>query len=414
MQPRDVPQAMAGLRPSLAASDLDEPTGDPRPNVRPPNAADDDDMERLMAAADQEAHVVRRGEMLEGTVVSIDRDGVLVDVGTKSEGLIPLAEVQKLVDEQQLRVGDSVFVMVVQGEGRSDHAILSLNRARSERGWGTVQKYLDEAILFPTRVVEVNRGGLVVEVEGLRGFVPFGQVSRLRAGTAGPDAEKALAELVGQTISVKAIEVNRGRNRLILSERLAAQELRSQRREKLLVELKEGDVRHGRVSGLSDFGAFVDLGGADGLVHLSELAWHPVSNPAEVVTVGDEVDVLVLGVDRERGKVSLSLRRTQPEPWATALERYPVGSLVTGRITRLATFGAFVRLDDGIEGLIHVSELRDQHVVHPKNVVKEGDVVTVRVLRVEPERRRLGLSLRQVDTMDDSEGPMQMSFGPDS
>jgi small subunit ribosomal protein S1 len=255
---------------------------------------------------------------------------------------------------------------------------------------------------------------LVVEVEGLRGFVPFGQVSRLRAGTAGPDAEKALAELVGQTISVKAIEVNRGRNRLILSERLAAQELRSQRREKLLVELKEGDVRRGRVSGLSDFGAFVDLGGADGLVHLSELAWHPVSNPAEVVTVGDEVDVLVLGVDRERGKVSLSLRRTQPEPWATALERYPVGSLVTGRITRLAAFGAFVRLDDGIEGLIHVSELSDQHVVHPKNVVKEGDVVTARVLRVEPERRRLGLSLRQAERLDDSEGTIQMSFGPDS
>jgi small subunit ribosomal protein S1 len=371
-------------------------------------------MGQLMAAAEQEARSLRRGEMIEGTVVSIDRDGVLVDVGRKSEGMIPLGEVQRLVDERQLQVGDTVYVVVVQPEGRSDHAVLSLNRARSERGWANVQKLLDDGTIFPVKVAEVNRGGLVVDIEGLRGFVPFGQVSKLRPGATGPEAEGALAELVGETVQVKALEVNRARNRLILSERMAAQELRAQRREQLLAELKDGDLRHGRVTGLSDFGAFVDLGGADGLVHLSELAWHPVSNPAEIVHVGDEVDVLVLGVDRERGKISLSLRRTQPEPWATAVERYPVGALVTGRITRLATFGAFLRLDDGIEGLIHVSELSDQHVNHPRNVVKEGDVVTARVLRVEPDRRRLGLSLRQVDQVDRPPGDFVASFGDDS
>jgi small subunit ribosomal protein S1 len=352
-----------------------------------------------MAAADQEARALRRGEMVEGVVVSIDRDGVLVDVGSKSEGVIPIAEVQRLVDDQQLKVGDTVYVVVVQSEGRSEHAVLSLNRARSERGWTTVQTGYDEGAILSARVVEVNRGGLVAELEGLRGFIPLSQIARVRAtaAPAGQDADSLLTELVGQSLSVKVIEVNRSRNRLILSERQATQELRGQRRERLLAELKEGDTRRGRVTGISDFGAFVDLGGADGLVHLSELAWHPVANPAEVVSVGQEVEVLVLGVDRERQKISLSLRRTQPEPWATAAERYLVGSLVTGKIARLTTFGAFLRLDDGIEGLIHVSELSDRHVVHPRNVVSEGDIVTARVLRVEADRRRLGLSLRQVE-----------------
>jgi small subunit ribosomal protein S1 len=255
------------------------------------------------------------------------------------------------------------------------------------------------------RVVEVNRGGLVADVEGVRGFIPLSQVARIRpnASATGQDTESLLASLVGQTLSVKVLEVNRARNRLVLSERAATQELRGQRRERLLAELKEGEIRRGRVSGITDFGVFVDLGGADGLVHLSELAWRPVTNPSEVVEVGSEVDVVVLGVDRERQKISLSIRRTQPEPWVTAVERYPVGSLVTGTVARLTTFGAFVRLDDGIEGLVHVSELSDHHVTHPRNVVKEGDVITVRVLRVEAERRRLGLSLRQAAQADDQD-----------
>jgi small subunit ribosomal protein S1 len=365
--------------------------------------AGDDDQASLMAAAEQEWRVARRGEMLEGVVVSIDRDGVLVDLGTKSEGLIPIAEVQSLVDDNQLKPGDTIYVVVTQPEGRSDHAVLSFSRARSERGWGVVQASLDAGTIMPARVVEVNRGGLVADVEGLRGFIPLSQIARLRPGAAptGQDNDALLASLVGQTLAVKVIEVNRGRNRLVLSERAATQELRGQRRERLLAELKEGEVRRGRVSGITDFGVFVDLGGADGLVHLSELSWRPVANPTDVVEVGSEVDVVVLGVDRERQKISLSIRRTQPEPWVTAAERYPVGSLVTGMVARLTAFGAFVRLDDGIEGLVHVSELSDRHVPHPRNVVKEGDVITVRVLRVDAERRRLGLSLRQAAQADD-------------
>lgn len=358
-----------------------------------------EDMGRLLELSDQEARTARRGELLEGTVVSIDRDGVLVDVGTKSEGVVPISEVQRMLDENRLHVGDTVYVVVVQPEGRSEHSILSLSRARSERGWDAAQAAYEAGSILTARVVEVNRGGLVAELEGVRGFVPLGQIASVRVGglAAGQELDAALAPMIGQEIPVKVLEVNRRRNRLILSERLARQERREQRKDELLTELKEGEVRHGRVSSLAEFGAFVDLGGADGLVHLSELAWHQVSHPSEVVQVGDEVDVQVLGVDREKRKVSLSLRRTQPEPWTTAAERYPPGTLVTGRVVRLANFGAFVRLEDGIEGLIHVSELSDRHVPHPRNVVQEGEVVTARVLRVEPERRRLGLSLRDVE-----------------
>ena len=371
----------------------------------------EESMGQLMADAEAAYRTLRRGDMLEGTVVSIDRDGILVDIGTKSEGVIPLSETQRVADTADLSVGDSVFVIVVQSEGREGHAILSLNRARSERGWRTLQTKFESGEIFTSQVVDVNRGGLVAEAEGVRGFIPISQISSVRVnGLDGDDLEHALREMVGREIPVKVLELNRQRNRLIFSERVAVQELRGQRRDKLLAELHEGEIRHGRVSSLCDFGAFVDLGGADGLVHLSELAWHQVTDPSEVVQVGEDVDVYVLGIDRERRKISLSIRRTQPEPWATAIDRYPVGSLVNAKITRLTAFGAFARLEDGIEGLIHVSELSDHHVAHPRNVVHENEELTLRVLRVEPERRRLGLSLRQVDQMD---RPSLMSGDPE-
>lgn len=389
----------------------DPDPGDPNgrdgevPAPEPSEESPVEDMARLMELADQESRTVRRGELLEGTVVSIDRDGVLVDIGRKSEGLIPLSEAQRFIEEDRLHVGDTVYVAVVQPEGRAEHSILSLSRARFERGWEVAQAAHEAGTIQKARVVEINRGGLVAELEGVRGFVPLGQIASVRVGglQAGPELEGVLQPMVGREIPVKVLEVNRRRNRLILSERMALQERREQRKDELLAELHEGEVRHGRVSSICDFGAFVDLGGADGLVHLSELAWHQVGHPSEVVHVGEELDVQVLGVDREKRKVSLSLRRTQPEPWTTALERYPVGAIVIGRVVRLANFGAFVRLEDGIEGLIHVSELSDHHVVHPRNVVSEGDVVAVRVLRVEPERRRLGLTLRGVEQPEHSE-----------
>ena len=355
-------------------------------------------MQGLMSDVGNEFHQLQRGDVVEGTVVSVDRDGILVDVGTKSEGIIPGHEAQQLIDRGEVHVGDEVLVYVVQPEDQDGHVVLSLNRARSERGWRTAQKQYDEGEIFEAEVVDHNKGGLIVNADGIRGFVPLSQVAGVRLeGSTEDEIREKLAAMVGQKVFVKVLEINRRRNRLILSERQAVQERRGLRKEQLIQELHEGEVRHGRVSSLCDFGAFIDLGGADGLVHLSELAWRQVNHPSEVLKVGQEVDVYVLGVDRDKKKIALSLRRLQPEPWTTVSDRYHPGDLVQGTITKLATFGAFARVEDGIEGLIHISELGEGHIAHPRNVVKEGDVVTLRVLRVDPARRRLGLSLKQAE-----------------
>ena len=355
-------------------------------------------MQGLMGDLDRELRTLQRGEVVDGVVVSLDRDGILVDIGTKSEGLIPSHEAQQLMDQDEVQVGDKVLVFVLQPEDQEGRVVLSLNRARSERGWRTMQHQFEEGQVFEAEIVDHNKGGLIVNADGVRGFVPLSQVAGVRLdGSTEEEIHAKLATMVGQRIFVKVLEINRRRNRLILSERQAVQERRGLRKEQLINELHEGEVRHGRVSSLCDFGAFVDLGGADGLVHLSELAWRQVSHPRDVLKVGEEVDVYVLGVDRDKKKIALSLRRLQPEPWTTVSERYHPGDLVQGTVTKLATFGAFARVEDGIEGLIHISELGEGHIPHPRNVVKEGDVITLRVLRVDPARRRLGLSLRQAE-----------------
>jgi len=374
-------------------------------------AADDADLNQigtmlgLMSDAASEFRTLQRGDVVEGVVVSADRDGVLVDIGTKSEGMVPAGEAQGLIDHGEIHVGAEVLVYVVQPEDQDGHVVLSVNRARAERGWRTMQHLFDDGQVFEAEVIDHNKGGLIVNADGVRGFIPLSQVAGVRLdGSTEDEVGDKLASMVGQTIPVKVLEINRRRNRLILSERQAVQERRGLRKDQLINELKEGEVRHGRVSSLCDFGAFVDLGGADGLVHLSELAWRQVSHPREVLQVGQEVDVYVLNVDREKKKIALSLRRLQPEPWTTIAERFSPGDVVEGTITKLATFGAFARVEDGIEGLIHISELGEGHIVHPRNVVKEGDRVTLRVLRVEPERRRLALSMRQVDQTDSYSG----------
>jgi small subunit ribosomal protein S1 len=363
-------------------------------------------MQGLLSDTATEFRTLQRGDVVEGVVVSADRDGVLVDIGMKSEGIVPTGEAQGLLDRDEIRVGEEVLVYVIQPEDQEGHVVLSLNRARSERGWRTMQRLFDEGQIFESGVIDHNKGGLIVDADGVRGFIPLSQVAGVRLeGSTEDEIGEKLAAMVGQSIPVKVLEINRRRNRLILSERQAVQERRGLRKEQLIAELKDGEVRHGRVSSLCDFGAFVDLGGADGLVHLSELAWRQVSHPREVLQVGQEVDVYVLNVDREKKKIALSLRRLQPEPWSTVSERYVPGDIVHGTITKLATFGAFARVEDGIEGLIHISELGEGHIVHPRNVVKEGDQVTLRVLRVEPERRRLALSLRQVEQPDSTSEP---------
>jgi len=357
-----------------------------------------EEMQSLMDRMERDYRSPQRGEVLEGVVVSIDKDGALVDIGTKSEGIIPSHEVQAAQQDgdEELKVGDEVLVYVLQTENKDGHVVLSLRRARAERGWRMLQRKHEENATVEAEVVDCNKGGLIVNLAGLRGFVPSSQVVGFRQGGGEREGiDERLSAMVGQRIPLKVLEINRRRNRLILSERAATQELRQRRKEELLTELEPGQLRHGRVSSVCDFGAFIDLGGADGLVHISELAWSPVAHPSEVVSVGQEVDVQVLSVDREKKKIALSLRRAKPEPWSTVAERYNIGDEVRGKITKLSSFGAFARVEDGVEGLIHISELSESRIAHPKNVVKEGDELTLKVIRVEPERRRLGLSLRQ-------------------
>lgn len=338
----------------------------------------------------------RRGEVLEGVVVRIDHDGVWVDVGTKAEGVIPSAEMRSLGASSPLEIGEQVLVYVIQPENQEGQIILSVDRAQGERAWRDLQQSFNTGESLEVEVVDYNKGGLLANVAGLRGFIPTSQLAGGRpASSGGQDLEARLATYKGSRLRVKVIEVNRKRNRLILSERAALADWRLQRQEKLLAEIEEGQIRQGRVTSLCDFGIFIDLGGADGLCHLSELSWNRVRRPEEVAQVGAEVEVYVLSVDREAERIALSLRRAHPEPWERLVERFELGELLKGTITKLALFGAFARVEDGMEGLIHISELADHHIAHPKEVVKEGDEVTLKIVRIDPEHYRLGLSLKQ-------------------
>lgn len=358
------------------------------------------EMAQLLAAELDHMQSLRRGDAVEGTVVYIDQDGILVNIGAKSEGVIPGREMRSLDPEefQGLKAGDSIMATIVRQEDTGQY-LLSYDRAQAERGWRQLEQEVDGGGMVQARVVGHNRGGLLVEALGVQGFVPLSQLSQEHRSLVqgeGEDATAGLSALYGQDLSLKVIEVNRRRQRAILSERQASQEQREERRQSLLEELHEGEVRRGKVTGVREFGAFVDLGGADGLIHISELSWEPITAPSDVVEPGQEVNVYILKVDPESKRISLSLRRTQPDPWQLEASKFAEGQVVEGTITRLAAFGAFARLDGNIEGLIHISELADRHIRHPREVVKEGDVLSLKILRIEPDRRRLGLSLRQI------------------
>ncbi len=359
-------------------------------------------MEDLLEEESRNFRDPRRGEVLEGTVISVGRDGVIVDVSSKSEGFIPLSEMHSLGAEplSRVQVGEKVFATVLQPETQEGQVLLSLDRARGERGWHVLQQRYDDNESFEAEVTGYNKGGLLVNVEGVNAFVPLSQVVGVR-----PDqregADSSLAQMAGRSLRLKVIEINRRRNRVILSERAALQEFRSQRKEKLLSELQEGEIRRGRITSVRPFGVFVDLGGADGLAHLSELTWERGKSPEEIYKVGDEVDAFVMKVDPETKKIALSLRRAQPERWEEIVDRYRVGQLVPGRITKLVTFGAFARIEGPVEGLVHVSELSDRRITHPREVVHEGDIVPLKIVRVERDKHRIGLSLR--GARDDAE-----------
>jgi small subunit ribosomal protein S1 len=349
---------------------------------------------------------IKRGDVVEGEIVRIDQEEILVDIGLKSEGVLSTKELPSsgYGSFNELHLNDKVLVYVIQPETSEGHAVLSLKRANTERQWRIAEEQYKNNELLKAKVIDYNKGGLIVDVAGIRGFVPISQILNLKreevaAGGENQETAAKLASMKDKELQLKIIEINRARNRLILSERLAVQEWRQRRREELLDELKPGEVRKGVVSNLANFGAFVDLGGADGLVHISQLAWSRVNHPSEVLHVGQEVEVQVLSVDKDKKKIALSIKRAEVDPWTTVEQRYTPGQVVTGTVTKIAPFGAFARIEDGIEGLIHLSEL--QPGTDPKSILHEGAQLQLRILRIDAERRRLGLSLRQADEIEE-------------
>jgi len=352
-------------------------------------------MESLLAGSDiAEPRPLRRGEVVEGTVMSTDRDGVLVDIGFKSEGVVTASEMHSLGADpfSKVAVGEKILVYVLQPETAEGQVALSIDRARGEQGWRVLQDRFEAGDIFEAEVTGYNKGGLLANVEGVNAFIPMSQVVGAKPGT---DGTNPLSAQVGRSLRLKVIEINRRRNRVILSERAALQEWRAEQKDRLLDELAEGEIRAGRITSIRNFGVFVDLGGADGLVHLSELSWDRNANPEDLFKVGDEVQVYVMKVDQDTKKIALSIRRASPEEWEQLITRYQVADVVPGVITKLVAFGAFARLPGPVEGLVHVSELVDRRIGHPDEVVQEGDIVPLKIVRIEHDRHRLGLSLRE-------------------
>ncbi len=326
-----------------------------------------------------------------GEVVRIDRDEVLLDIGYKSEGVIPIKELSIRHDvdpDEVVKVGDELEALVLQKEDKEGRLILSKKRAQYERAWGRIEKIMAEGGTITGPVIEVVKGGLILDI-GLRGFLPASLVDLRRV--------RDLHPFVGQELEAKIIELDRNRNNVVLSRRAFLEESQSEGRKKFLESLQKGERRKGTVSSIVNFGAFVDLGGVDGLVHVSELSWRHVEHPSEVVAVGQEVEVEVLDVDMERERVSLSLKATQADPWKEFAEHHRAGQVIEGEVTKIVPFGAFVRVADGIEGLVHISKLSEQHVESADQVVQVGERVRVKVEDVDVARRRVSLSMRGVD-----------------
>jgi small subunit ribosomal protein S1 len=346
--------------------------------------------EELREAIETSLRDFKEGDIVDGEIVKIDRDEVLLDIGYKSEGVIPAKElsIRHDVDPNEVvHVGDHVEALVLQKEDKEGRLILSKKRAQYERAWGRIEEVMRSGGTIRGPVIEVVKGGLILDI-GLRGFLPASLVDLRRV--------RDLHPFVGQELEAKIIELDRNRNNVVLSRRAFLEESQSEGRKKFLESLQKGERRKGTVSSIVNFGAFIDLGGVDGLVHVSELSWKHVDHPSEVVQVGQEVEVEVLDVELERERVSLSLKATQEDPWKEFERRYSAGEIIDGQVTKLVPFGAFVRVAPGIEGLVHISEISDQHVDSPESVLSVGDEVRVKVIEVEVARRRVSLSMRQV------------------
>ena len=358
-----------------------------------PNIAVNDigSREDFLAAIDATIKYFNDGDIVEGTIVKVDRDEVLLDIGYKTEGVIPSRElsIKHDVDPREVvEVGQVIEALVLTKEDKEGRLILSKKRAQYERAWGQIEKIKEEDGVVVGTVIEVVKGGLILDI-GLRGFLPASLVEMRRV--------RDLQPYVGKEIEAKIIELDKNRNNVVLSRRQWLEQTQSEVRSTFLNTLQKGQVRHGVVSSIVNFGAFVDLGGVDGLVHVSELSWKHIDHPSEVVEVGTEVDVEVLDVDLDRERVSLSLKATQEDPWRQFARTHAIGQVVPGKVTKLVPFGAFVRVDDGIEGLVHISELAERHVELPEQVVNVGDEILVKVIDVDLDRRRISLSLKQAN-----------------
>ena len=381
----------------------------------PPETQDNSPQDMQQLLEEMDFKVLKRGEVVEGSVMRVDSDGVFLDIGHKEEGFVPMGEMKTITKEEMVKLseGDSLIAFVMRPDSK-DGPMLSVDRARGEEGWRDIQKLMDQDQPVEGVIVGFNRGGCILEVANVQGFVPMSQlitISRdlfkqesFESGEANLSEGSIGKDLIGKTLKVKVLEVNRSRNRAIFSERSALQEQRDEQKAELIEKLVEGEVRKGIVTGISNFGAFVDLGGADGLIHISEMSWSMVGSPEDLVKVGEELDVYVLRIDRETMKIALSLRRLQPEPWETIFERYQVGDVVDATVTKIANFGAFARLEDSIEGLIHITELSEAVITNPNEVVSEGQEIKVKILKIEMERKRLGLSLKQTSETLPPEG----------
>ncbi len=358
------------------------------------NPVPDENFEEMLASSfDFSYSPPRRGEIREATILQIDEREIIVDLGAKQDGIVPSQDLDRMEDSfrASLEAGASIPVYVVNPRDQNDNLIVSINMGLQRYDWEKARELLSSQDPVDVKVSGYNKGGALVRWNRLEGFIPS---SHLVSANMAMDRREAMSELIGSTLSVKVIEVDQDRRRLIFSEREAQKEWRAKRKQKLLAELNVGDVVNGVVTGLRDFGAFVNIGGADGLIHVSELAWHRVDHPRDILAIGDKIEVYVLNLDRETNRIALSRKRLLSDPWDEAQYRYHEGQLVEGQVTNVVDFGAFVALGDGLEGLLHLSEMGDGALKEPYSYVQKGDQLSLRISHLEPEKRRVGFTQR--------------------
>jgi len=344
------------------------------------------------------------GDIRQGIIVAISDQGIIVDLSLKRDGLVQPSDLDELEPEEReaLKLNDEIPVYILE-TNQPDRLLVSIQKAKLNQDWIRAQEMMDAGDVLEAPIIGYNRGGVIVPFGKLRGFVPASHLTELRRGMDDGQRQQVMSKMLEEVLPLKVIEVNRRRKRLVLSQRDAQKEWQETRKQQLISNLKQGEVISGRISGLRSFGAFVDLGGADGLIHISELAWHRVNHPREVVKVGDALDVYVLSLDKDAQRIALSRKRLLENPWSTAEERYLVGQLVEGKVTRIVTYGAFVEIEPGVEGLLHISQLSRETVGEPQELINEGEIHLLRIISLDSDRQRVGLSLKNVTTSEQIE-----------